>query len=294
MKKCPYCGKEYPDDVLRCLIDDEVLLGGESQVSPGSEEANTPALIPTQAAESEVLPPTKPWTDQQLRLFEVVLVCVIAFGGSILSSGRSLLDGGSGISSMGSSGSGTYTWLYHSLREASALGLLWYVLMRRGKSFSNLGLSWERKDIVRSIMLWVAGSLAFYGVYHAINFSSLVAFGHKSLSKNVGRILFGGGISFITILFQFLNPFFEELIARAYVMTEVKQLTNSSTKAIIASTVLQTSYHFYQGTTSAFALGALFLISSIYYAKTNRIAPVILAHLYTDLIGTFSYMFHPT
>src|ERR1022692_2285811 len=92
MKKCPYCGKEYPDDVLRCLIDDEVLLGGESQVSPGSEEANTPALIPTQAAESEVLPPTKPWTDQQLRLFEVVLVCVIAFGGSILSSGRSLLD----------------------------------------------------------------------------------------------------------------------------------------------------------------------------------------------------------
>lgn len=294
MKKCPYCGKEYPDDVARCLIDDEVLLGGELQVSPGSEEANTPALIPTQTAESEVLPPTKPWTDQQLRLFEVVLVCVIAFGGSILSSGRSLLDGGSGISSVGSSGSGTYTWLYYSLREASALGLLWYVLMRRGKSFSNLGLSWERKEIVRSIMLWVAGSLAFYAVYHAINFSSFLAFGHKPLSKNVGRILFGGGISFITILFQFLNPFFEELIARAYVMTEIKYLTNSSTKAIMASTVLQTSYHFYQGKTLAFAVGASFLISSIYCAKANRIAPVILAHLYTDLIATFSYMFHPT
>jgi membrane protease YdiL (CAAX protease family) len=114
---------------------------------------------------------------------------------------------------------------------------------------------------------------------------------HKIASASVGHILFGGGVFFTTILFQFLNPIFEELIVRAYLMTEIKALTGSASKAILASTLLQMSYHFYQGAPVAFAHGATFLLWSIYYAKTNRIAPIILAHLYSDVSGTLWYMF---
>ena len=106
---------------------------------------------------------------------------------------------------------------------------------------------------------------------------------------NVGQYLFGSGIFFTTILFQFINPFFEELIVRAYLMTEVRRLTNSVTKAVLISTVLQASYHFYQGGPAAIAHGAEFLILAIYYAKTNRITPIILAHLYADVGGTLEY-----
>lgn len=88
-----------------------------------------------------------------------------------------------------------------------------------------------------------------------------------------------------TFLVLCINPFFEELIVRAYLMTEVKRLTNRGMAAILVSTVVQTSYHFYQGGAAAIAHGATFLAFSFYYAKTNRIWPVILAHLYSDVGG---------
>ena len=40
----------------------------------------------------------------------------------------------------------------------------------------------------------------------------------------------------------------------------------------------------------AFSEGAIFLVFSIYYARTNRITPVILAHLYMDVWGTIAFM----
>ena len=284
MKKCPYCGKEYSDDVTRCLVDNELLSGQESQ--PPTDQSEIADPVPPSLAVASL--PTAIWTERQLCIIEIVLVCTIAFGGSILVSGHFLFFGYSGQSSFG--GSGLFGWLYRSLFEASALGLLWYVLLRHGKNFSSLGLSWKWKDIGWSIVLLVGGAIAFYAVYAAIHFSGLPAVSQKTSSIRVADGLFGGGISVVTIVFLCLNPFFEELIVRAYLMTEIKKLTNSTAKAIIASMALQTSYHFYQGVPLALADGALFLIYSIYYAKTNRIAPIILAHLYCDVGSTFWYL----
>jgi membrane protease YdiL (CAAX protease family) len=286
MKKCSYCGKEYPDDVERCVTDNELLLGGESSSSSGACESAASVSPSSSISESATLPPISVWTDRRLRIFEVVLVCLIAFGGSIVASAYSLFN-----VSHGGSGRSMLAWVVQTLREGSALGLLWYVLLRRGKSFSDLGLTWARKDVGWSIILYLAGSLASYMVYNAIYFSGLTVTSHKLATAHIGQVLFGGGIFSATILIQFLNPFFEELIVRAYVMTEIKQLTSSLIMAVIVSTVLQTSYHFYQGAPAAFSDGALFLIFSIYYAKTNRIVPIILAHLYCDAGGTLWYMF---
>jgi hypothetical protein len=59
-----------------------------------------------------------------------------------------------------------------------------------------------------SFRLSAVGSLAFRAVYDAIYFGGLTAVSHKAASAYVGNVLFGGGIFFTTILFQFLNPFF--------------------------------------------------------------------------------------
>ncbi len=271
---------------MRCFIDDALLLGGTLEPLP-VPQAIAVSISPSQivAVESASSPPPAPWTDRQLLIMEVVLICLIAFGSGILSSFYSL----SGNSS-GSSSGGAFKWVYGAIRQGSVLGLVWYVLVRRGKTFSNLGLVWARKDFVWSIALSFGGSLAYRAVYNAIYFSGLTTVSHNASTAHVAHILFGGGISLVAILYQFLNPFFEELIVRAYVMTEIKQITNSATKAIIVSTVLQTSYHFYQGAPAAFAHGATFLIWSIYYAKTNCIAPIILAHLYADVGATLWYL----
>jgi membrane protease YdiL (CAAX protease family) len=283
MKKCPYCGKEYADDIERCLIDDELLSGGEPPPAAATSAIpiSTPAvsgLAPTNRLPGVVL------TDRQLRIFELVLVCVIAFGASIFSSTYHFLN-----TSYGGSSKSELTWITQILHEGSILGLLWYVLMRRGRTFSDLGVLWALKDAMWGVLLIIAARYIFHAVYRGIYFTGLTSVTQAAASDHVGQILFGGGITCATILFQFLNPFFEELIARAYVMTEVKALTNSAVKAIIVSTVLQTSYHFYQGAPAALADGSVFLLFAIFYAKTNRIVPVILAHLYMDVSGTAWY-----
>lgn len=225
-------------------------------------------------------------TDRQLRIFEVVLLCILAFGGNILYAAYHFL----GLK-YGSSYSGGISWLYSSMHEVTALGLLWYILLRRSRSIAELGFSWENKDVIRSVLVGGAGILASTAVYGLIYIARLSTKSHITATATVERVLFGGGVTLMTIVFQFINPFFEELIVRAYLMTEVRQLTNSVSRAVILSTLLQMSYHFYQGATLAFAAGGTFLVFSIYYAKTNRITPVILAHLYMDVYSTLAYVY---
>lgn len=284
MKKCPYCGKEYPGDVARCPFDDYLLAGpAESAQSPQAIAIS--ASAPVLSSESEARPAAAPWTERQLLIIEVVLVCLVAFGTSVLSSLYSLqIDGSSR-----SGGGGAYRWASGVLRECSELGLVWYLLLRRGKSFADLGLTLkpEFKDIAKniglSILLLVGGSLLGMGAYAALFYSGLTTISHHEASRHVHNYLFGGGIYWSTRLFQIVNPFNEELIVRAYLMTQVKQLTNSAAKAVFISTVLQTSYHLYQGAPMALMHGATFLLWSIFYAKTNRITPIVLAHLYADV-----------
>jgi membrane protease YdiL (CAAX protease family) len=300
MKKCPYCGKEYPDEVVRCLMDGEFLAVGEAEPSHDLEESPASAAPPSLTASMPTganPTPGRTWTDRQTRIIELTLVCAVAFGSGILSSAHHLsnLDSvGTGVgTSPGGSMVGPWNWVNSVLHDGASLGLLWYVLMRRSRTFSDLGLSWVKKDFGWSILLFMGANLAAAAVAGLIALSGLASASHSTSVERVSHYLFGGGITFAAILVQFLNPFFEELIVRAYVMTELKQLTNSASKAILFSTLLQMSYHFYQGVPLALSVGAMFLVFSIYYSKTNRILPIILAHLYADVGATLLYLLHP-
>jgi hypothetical protein len=282
MKQCSYCGATYADDVERCLVDNEIL-----PVPP-------PLSLPIPAQATPISDPVAKqdfWTEQRLLIIEVAMVCLIVFGGSILTSTHHFIYGYDSTSSETSS-SAMYGWTYRIEREVAALFLVWYLLLRRHKSFRDLGLVWRKEDFSWAVVLILAQSVSFKLVYYAIYHAGFTAVPLLAASQQVGQILFGGGIVLTTILFQLLNPFFEELIVRAYLMTEIKFLTNSTAYAILASTLLQTSYHFYQGAPAALANGVIFLMFSIFYAKTNRITPVILAHLYADMNGTIWYMLH--
>ncbi len=176
-------------------------------------------------------------------VFEIIILCTIAFSSSILLSAFSLFD----PSIFVNSSRNEYAWTMQVLREVSGLALLWYLLMRRGKNFSSIGLNWRWKDLGWSIILVFSGLFAYKFIYSVLFVTGITSVSSSTTGDNVGRILFGGGFFLSTFLLQLVNPFFEELIVRAYLMTEVKFLTNSMAKAVIISTVLQTSYHFYQG-----------------------------------------------
>src|SRR5450432_583699 len=46
MKKCPYCGKEYPDDATNCAIDNELLLDNFPQSKAEEQKAEPHLTFP--------------------------------------------------------------------------------------------------------------------------------------------------------------------------------------------------------------------------------------------------------
>jgi membrane protease YdiL (CAAX protease family) len=76
---------------------------------------------------------------------------------------------------------------------------------------------------------------------------------------------------------------------RGFLMTEVAALAGMPA-AVVASTLVQTSYHLYQGVPNAIVVGSMFLVFSLYYAQTRRLLPVIVAHTLQDVLALAFYL----
>lgn len=228
---------------------------------------------------AEALParPPRKVSDKTVRWIELTLVLSVAFANSIFGSIQ-ILIGARGASNVGPE------WTNSIIHEVIGLSLLGYVLYRSGRRFADLGLRWSFRDLIRGPVLAIAGYVAWYGGCILLQWlHRLVA---PSLAGGVtAREMFGHSTPFAIVL-VLINPFYEELIVRAYLMTELRELTGSWKLAIAVSAAAQTSYHLYYGWVGALSLGCMFLVYSIYYARTRRAAPIVLAHELLDLLLT--------
>ena len=169
--------------------------------------------------------------------------------------------------------------------EAASLGLLAYVLSRQGRCPDDIGLGFRAWDMATSVFLLLGGSFASYAAYEiCLRFNFVPSAADLARTQMWISVIRGSALGMVLVC---LNPFFEELIVRAYVITEVKALTGSAVLAVLASTGLQMAYHFYQGGPAAVRLGTMFLVFSIYFAITRRATPLILAHFYMDMFAIF-------
>ena len=212
---------------------------------------------------------------RRLRLLELCLVLLVAFGGSLLDS---LADSWSGVRA--ESGETAVDHLYRILHATASLGVLAYVLFRQGRRLRQLGLTAEWRDIPATIALTclaflpaIAISKSFYGYLHS-----------GALSHPLASFVGGMKLGPLLIVALLFSAALEELIVRAYLMTEIAALTGRMELAVLASTILQTIYHLHQGIPEALFSGCAFLIASIYYASTRRITPVILSHFLYNLL----------
>src|SRR5262249_2479039 len=193
-RRCTLWGKECADDVAECSIDR----------TPLPEAPKPPLINPLPATPENA---TRFFADRGLRLIELLLVCSIAFGSSILACIYSLL--GEPLPSTGAA-----RWINGILHQTSTLVLLWYVLLRRSKSLFDLGFGLKWSDFGWSIVLRLAGWLAFGVVYRVIYYSGLASVNGTSATLGVATHLFGGGVFLSTLIFICINPFFEELLVR--------------------------------------------------------------------------------
>ena len=172
------------------------------------------------------------------------------------------------------------------ITEATSLTVLCYVMSRQGRTWKDLGWKFELVDVLRALGLLIAAYVLTYLFLLPIQYSYRAYSGHFLATKSLTS-MFGFGISSLSIALICLNPFFEELIVRAYTISEVMSLGGNRGLAVIISVAAQISYHLYQGVEGVLALTVIFTAFSIYYVRTRRIAPVILAHLCLDLFALF-------
>ena len=97
-------------------------------------------------------------------------------------------------------------------------------------------------------------------------------------------VRFGLGLLYALTAIICVNPFFEELTIRAYAMTVIMRLGYRPWHAVLASVMLQMSYHLYEGFSSALTLIVIFTTLSVYYARAKQAMPIVVAHFMFDLL----------
>jgi membrane protease YdiL (CAAX protease family) len=266
---CTYCGRENDAQATHCWE-----CGTEVAIA-----ASPAPVLPVAVSEPEPAPlPAPAFSERSLQIAEVVIVCSVAFGAATFFSLAIFGGFASGVSSFHGNSQAVYTLVH----EGAALALLWWVLARRRESLISWFVPMRGVDIGHAITL-IVGSCAAYYISYYLLFEMGLAHGKAEQFYKVTHQLFGPRIAAGQLAVAFFNPFFEELIVRAYLITMVKQLTGSMQKAVLTSVLVQTSYHLYQGGAGAVSLSLMFLIYSIYYARTGRIQAPLLAHMYQDV-----------
>ena len=191
-----------------------------------------------------------------------------------------------GITPPASESLSLYRFLNAMLIELTGLALLSYILHQNGQTLADIGFRFQFGDSGHAILL-VLGCRLIFRVAHSIAaFVYQLHFGHVPPSAT--SPLVGLGIA-TSLLFAVINPFFEELIVRAFLISEAAFLTGSVKLAVMLSVALQTAYHLYQGVPNAVGDGFIFLVFSLYYVKTRRLWPIVLAHFWLDFSAV---MFH--
>ena len=213
-----------------------------------------------------------------LRWFELALVLLLAFGSSLAFAIHALIHGVADWTAYGNE-----RWIYSAFHEFSCLALLGYVLNRRGLRFRDLGLKWSGRDVLIGVGLYALATFAHSIGYWLIQAGQHTITGFYATPVRAAQIF--GHPTALAFLFAFLNPFFEELIVRAYLMTEVSKLTGSMALATFVSVLLQSAYHLYYGWTGAAAMAFLFSVFAVYYALTRNATPVVIAHFLLDILA---------
>jgi membrane protease YdiL (CAAX protease family) len=171
--------------------------------------------------------------------------------------------------------------IYSTLDEATAVAILTYVLWKRGSGLGQISRSFRWRDLVFGLALFFVGRQLSRLVAYVIAGAWQVSSGRLPVHVDVGQIL-GIHASSAWLIYQLINPWCEELIVRGFLTTEINALVGMRT-AIVVSTLVQASYHLYQGAMNAAIVSVIFLIFSLYYARTRRLGPVIVAHTTMDL-----------
>jgi membrane protease YdiL (CAAX protease family) len=94
-----------------------------------------------------------------------------------------------------------------------------------------------------------------------------------------------GNLSLLSVVAASLvNPLFEEVFVCGYLVTLGKE-SNRLTAGMNISIGLRLAYHLYQGSAGVLGILPFGFLMALWYSRTGRLWPVIVAHAVTDFAG---------
>lgn len=85
------------------------------------------------------------------------------------------------------------------------------------------------------------------------------------------------------------NAVLEEVVVVGYLISRLRQLTMKPWVAIAISAILRGSYHLYQGFGPALGNAVMGVVFGWFYTRTNKVAPLIVAHFLLDAVAFVGY-----
>jgi membrane protease YdiL (CAAX protease family) len=169
--------------------------------------------------------------------------------------------------------------------ESAALLLLGGFLYIRGWTIKRVGLTPRWIDTLIGVGLAI-GAYAIYAVLWMVATEA----GMRPAYLNGASSLIGGHFALPTVVtVSFLNPLFEELFVCGYLITVAKE-SGHLARGVNASIAIRLGYHLYQGGAGVVGILPLGLIFALWYSRTNRLWPVVVAHGLTDFVALVSFV----
>jgi membrane protease YdiL (CAAX protease family) len=236
----------------------------------------TPEITATGSQDKQTAAHTR-WTD-------LVFVLFIAFSGSILTAVYALFNPGYVATPNRYPGLSTAYLLLHTGIDFAAL---LYVLSKQGRSIRSLGLGFRWGDPIRAIGVMILAAFALALVHFIVRGLGQL-FGVMPDLRHVADVGWKEH-SISELIHDIASPIDEEVLVRGYLMTEMIELGKPVGLAVLASVVLQASYHLYYGLGTAVSLSGSFLVLALYFSWSRRLMPVLLAHLLWDVLIYFRH-----
>jgi membrane protease YdiL (CAAX protease family) len=95
----------------------------------------------------------------------------------------------------------------------------------------------------------------------------------------------------VLLLDSFQDGAAEEIIVCAYLLTRLRQLGWTNSRALAATAVLRGSYHLYQGYGGFFGNAVMGVLFGWWFQRTRRVWPLIVAHFLIDAASFIGYIY---
>jgi hypothetical protein len=93
----------------------------------------------------------------------------------------------------------------------------------------------------------------------------------------------------VLVLSALENAVVEEVIVVGYLMTRLRQLDWGVPAIVMTSALLRGAYHLYQGVGMALGNVAMGVIFALWFRRTGRVMPLVVAHTILDIVSFVGY-----